>query len=75
MVLVVGGAGYIGSHVNKLLNKRGYQSVIYDNLVYGHKESVKWGEFVLGDLCDIQQIRLVFLFCIFKSQVQVLFSA
>ena len=60
MVLVVGGAGYIGSHVNKLLNKRGYQSVIYDNLVYGHKESVKWGEFVLGDLCDIQQIRLVF---------------
>ena len=60
MVLVVGGAGYIGCHVNKLLSRKNFKTIVFDNLVYGHKESVKWGEFVLGDLNDIEQIRLVF---------------
>lgn len=60
MILVVGGAGYIGSHVNKQLSKKNFKTIVFDNLVYGHKESVKWGEFVLGDLNDIEQIRLVF---------------
>lgn len=60
MILVVGGAGYIGSHTNKLLNQKGYETLIYDNLIYGHKEAVKWGEFILGDLNDIEQLRLVF---------------
>lgn len=60
MILIVGGAGYIGSHVNKLLNQQGYKTVVFDNLIYGHKEAVKWGEFVLGDLSNIEQIRLVF---------------
>ena len=43
MILIVGGAGYIGSHVNKELHKRGYDTVVYDNLIYGHREAVKWG--------------------------------
>jgi len=60
MILVAGGAGYIGSHINKLLNERGYRTVVFDNLVYGHREFVRWGEFVLGDLSDIEQIRLTF---------------
>jgi UDP-glucose 4-epimerase len=60
MILIVGGAGYIGSHVNKELNKRGYKTVVFDNLIYGHKEFVKWGEFVLGDLNNKEHIRLVF---------------
>ncbi|MEN2998160.1 MAG: UDP-glucose 4-epimerase GalE [Brevinematia bacterium] len=60
VVLVVGGAGYIGSHVNKLLSKKGYKTVVFDNLVYGHREFLKWGEFVLGDLSNIEQIRLCF---------------
>lgn len=60
VVLVVGGAGYIGSHVNKLLNKKGYKTIVFDNLIYGHREFVKWGDFVLGDLADINQIRLCF---------------
>lgn len=60
MILVVGGAGYIGSHTNKLLNQKGYETLIYDNLIYGHKEAVKWGDFILGDLNDIEQLRLVF---------------
>ncbi len=59
-VLVVGGAGYIGSHVNKELHRQGYDSVVYDNLVYGHRDLVRWGEFVLGDLADSEQLRLVF---------------
>src|SRR4030042_3822749 len=60
MILIVGGAGYIGSHVNKLLNKKGFRTVVLDNLVYGSREFVKWGEFVLGDLADKDQIRLCF---------------
>ena len=60
MILIVGGAGYIGSHVNKQLNKSGVRTVVFDNLVYGSREFVKWGEFVLGDLADRHQIRLCF---------------
>lgn len=43
MILVTGGAGYIGSHVNKELNKQGYETVVLDNLSYGHDDFVKWG--------------------------------
>jgi UDP-glucose 4-epimerase len=60
MILITGGAGYIGSHVNKELHMRGYKTVVFDNLVYGHKELVKWGEFILGDLENIDQLRLLF---------------
>lgn len=59
-ILVVGGAGYIGSHTCKELNLKGYNPIVLDNLIYGHKEFVKWGEFILGDLKDSEQIRLVF---------------
>ncbi|MCG2828617.1 UDP-glucose 4-epimerase GalE [Methanothermobacter sp. K4] len=52
MILIVGGAGYIGSHVNKFLSERGYETLILDNLTKGHRESVKWGEFIEGDLGD-----------------------
>lgn len=58
--MVVGGAGYIGSHVNMLLNQRDYQTIIFDNLIYGHREFVKWGEFFLGDLGNKEQIRSCF---------------
>ena len=60
MIFIAGGAGYIGSHVNKELYKRGYSTLVYDNLVYGHKGAVKWGNFILGDLNNIEQLRLVF---------------
>lgn len=59
-ILVVGGAGYIGSHTCKELYKQGYNPIVFDNLIYGHKEFVRWGDFVLGDLNDIEQIKLVF---------------
>ena len=51
-VLVTGGAGYIGSHTAKALHQAGYRVVVYDNLVAGHREAVKFGEFVEGDVTD-----------------------
>lgn len=60
-VLICGGAGYIGSHVNKQLNKEGYETVVLDNLVYGHREAVKWGHFIRGDLKNIENIEKAFL--------------
>lgn len=60
MILIVGGAGYIGSHINKELTKQGYKTVVFDNLSSGKKELVKWGEFFEGDLGKIESIREVF---------------
>jgi UDP-glucose 4-epimerase len=59
-ILIVGGAGYIGSHVNKRLSQQGYRTVIFDNLSRGHRESVKWGKFVEGDTGAIGQVRSLF---------------
>jgi len=59
-ILIIGGAGYIGSHVNKELSKKGYRSLIYDNLSTGNLEALQWGDFILGDLGDTEHIRLVF---------------
>ncbi len=59
-ILVCGGAGYIGSHVNKQLNREGYETVVFDNLIYGHREAVKWGSFVEGDLASENDIEAVF---------------
>lgn len=60
MILVVGGAGYIGSHVNKILAVNGYETAVLDNLSYGHRGFVKWGVFLPGDLSDLEQLRFVF---------------
>lgn len=59
-ILVCGGAGYIGSHINKQLNREGYETIVFDNLVYGHREAVKWGTFAEGDLADEAEIEAVF---------------
>ena len=49
-VLVTGGAGYIGSHCCKQLYLQGHNPITMDNLVYGHRQAVKWGEFYQGDI-------------------------
>ena len=59
-VLITGGAGYIGSHINKLLNELGYQTIVFDNLVNGHKDMVKWGQFIKGDLSNSDQLHELF---------------
>ncbi|MCR4705606.1 MAG: UDP-glucose 4-epimerase GalE [Lachnospiraceae bacterium] len=59
-ILICGGAGYIGSHINKQLYYEGYETVVFDSLIYGHKEAVKWGTFIKGDLANIDEIEEVF---------------
>jgi len=50
-VLVVGGAGYIGSHTAHVLRRRGYDVIIYDNLCTGYKELTEGFELIVR-LCD-----------------------
>jgi len=51
-ILVVGGAGYIGSHMVKMLTNSGCKVVTLDNLSTGFRELAKYGELVVGDLAD-----------------------
>jgi len=51
-VLVVGGAGYIGSHTCLDLANKGYKPVVFDNFSNGHREFVKWGPVEEGDIRD-----------------------
>lgn len=55
-ILVTGGAGFIGSHTAKLLHESGFSPVVYDNLSTGHQSSVRWGEFVEGDMLSQDQL-------------------
>ena len=59
-ILVVGGAGYIGSHMCKYLANKGYTPIAFDNLVYGHRQAVKYGLFIEGSIGDSRLIRHVF---------------
>jgi UDP-glucose-4-epimerase GalE len=56
-VLVTGGAGYIGSHAAKALSRRGYHVVVFDNLVAGHREAIRYGPLVEGDITDVRAVR------------------
>jgi len=51
-ILVIGGAGYIGSHMVKLLCSNNYHVVTLDNLSAGYRDAVLGGEFIQGDLSD-----------------------
>ena len=59
MILITGGAGYIGSQTNKILNQSGYDTVVVDNLIKGFESFVKWGEFVECDTGS-SELRKVF---------------
>jgi len=59
-VLVVGGAGYIGSHMVKMLLGAGHEVVTLDNLSSGHRDAVLGGTFIEGDLADIDCLNKVF---------------
>lgn len=47
-MLVIGGAGYIGSHTAEALAERGLTPVVFDNLSSGHRSAVRWGPFCYG---------------------------
>ncbi len=62
-ILVTGGAGYIGSHAVLSLQEKGYDVVILDNLVYGHRDIVENHlnvELVVGDTCDAALLEELF---------------
>lgn len=51
-ILVVGGAGYIGSHAVRALLRAGHDVRVFDNLEYGHAQAVPEGFLTVGDLAD-----------------------
>jgi len=59
-ILVVGGAGYIGSHMVKRLLEENYAVVVLDNLSTGHRRLVTGGELVVGQLGDEKLLDRVF---------------
>src|SRR4029453_11811572 len=52
MILVTGGAGYIGSHAVKALRQSGFKAVIFDNFSTGHRSFLKDTPCVEGDVCS-----------------------
>lgn len=59
-IIVVGGAGYIGSHVCKMIADEGGRPVTFDNLSSGHAHAVKWGPLEVVDLRDRQALDMAF---------------
>lgn len=58
--LVVGGAGYIGSHMVKFLAAAGHRVTVFDNLSTGHADAARFGELVIGDLADPMALNTLF---------------
>lgn len=59
-VLITGGAGYVGSHCAKALAAGGHEGVVFDSLLFGHREHVRWGELIEGDIRDAAALDAVF---------------
>lgn len=55
-VLVTGGAGFVGSHVCKALQKQGYLPVVFDNLSHGHRWAVRYGPLEIGDILNTPRV-------------------
>lgn len=72
-VLVVGGAGYIGSHTCLVLAERGYQPIVFDNLSNGHAEFARWGPLEVGDIRD--RARLDEVFAMYRPDAVLHFAA
>lgn len=64
-VLVVGGAGYIGSHMVKFLIEEGHSVTVFDNLSKGHRDAVSGTELREGDLLNQDDVKMLFRFARF----------
>jgi UDP-arabinose 4-epimerase len=51
-ILVTGGAGYVGAHTCKALRRAGFTPIVFDNLSTGHRDFVRWGPLIVGDIRD-----------------------
>lgn len=59
-ILVVGGAGFIGSHMVLCLQRAGFTPIVFDNLSTGHRDAVINAELIVGDLSDHHQLKKLF---------------
>lgn len=59
-ILITGGAGYIGSIVNKMLSDKGYETIVLDDLSTGKREMAVRGTFFHGDVADEQLLQEIF---------------
>ena len=59
-VLVAGGAGYVGSHCCEAFAHSGYEVVVLDNLVNGHRQHAKWGPLIEADIRDKKALWAAF---------------
>lgn len=59
-ILIIGGAGYIGSHVDLLLHERGFKTIVIDNLVRGHRDSIPHNDFFEVDIRNYSDISNIF---------------
>ena len=59
-ILVLGGAGYIGSHCCKMLKTQGYSPIVLDDLSRGFEKNVKFGPFYKGDIADKKLLIKIF---------------
>jgi UDP-glucose 4-epimerase len=62
-VLVIGGAGYIGSQAALVLRSKGYDVIIYDNLSTGHKRLAEGFELIVGEIGDAAKIAKALARC------------
>jgi len=60
IVLITGGAGYIGSHTAKIMARAGHTPIVLDNMTFGHEWAAKWGPLEKGDLSDTAFLADVF---------------
>jgi len=60
-IIVVGGAGYIGSHVCKMIAQQGGRPITFDNLSAGHEHAVQWGPLERVDLRDRDALNAAFM--------------
>lgn len=72
-VLVIGGAGYVGSHTVRLLMQAGHEVWVYDNLSRGHRQCVPPGRLIEGELND--RAHLIDLFRDYEIDAVIHFAA
>lgn len=72
-ILVIGGAGYVGSHTVRKLARSGHEVYVYDNLSKGHRGSIPEAELLVGELADRK--HLVRLFNELKIEAVMHFAA
>ncbi len=59
-IFIVGGAGYIGSHMVKVAHNAGHEVITIDNLSTGHKDAILYGHFEFCDILDTSKLNKIF---------------